>query len=75
MSIRVLIMVVAPAWFVGSGQAAAAESASLVVDDDGKQCAQADFASIQAAVDAATPDSRIRVFPGLYADSVRSTRR
>src|SRR6266511_6300380 len=54
---------------------AAAEGAAtappiLVVDDDGAQCAKADFATIQAAVDAAPEDGLVRVCPGLYAEQV-----
>ena len=49
---------------------AATEQTTLVVDD-GAQCPQADFATIQAAVDAASPGDTIRVCPGVYAESVR----
>ena len=54
---------------------AAAEGAAtappiLVVDDDGAQCAKADFATIQAAVDAAPENGLVRVCPGLYAEQV-----
>jgi parallel beta-helix repeat protein len=44
--------------------------ATLVVDDDRVQCADADFSSIQAAVDEAESGALIRVCPGLYAESV-----
>ena len=38
----------------------------LVVDDDRSQCADADFTTIQEAVDAAAPGDVVRVCPGLY---------
>jgi nitrous oxidase accessory protein NosD len=44
--------------------------ATLVVDRDGMECANADFTSIQAAVDAAQPGDVIRVCPDLYTESV-----
>jgi parallel beta-helix repeat protein len=59
----VLAIVLAPA-------AAGAPTPTLVVDRDGVQCGNADFTSIQAAVDAAEPGSLIRVCPDLYAESV-----
>src|SRR6266511_3762507 len=54
---------------------AAAEGAAtappiLVVDDDRAQCANADFTTIQAAVDAAPENGLVRVCPGLYAEQV-----
>src|SRR5688500_16223125 len=42
----------------------------LIVDDD-LACSGATFHTIQAAVDAATPGSKIRVCPGHYAEQVR----
>jgi parallel beta-helix repeat protein len=44
--------------------------ATLVVDRDGMECANADFTSIQAAIDAAEPGDLIRVCPDLYTESV-----
>jgi hypothetical protein len=47
--------------------------ATFVVDDDGVQCADADFASIQAAVTAAQNSKdvdMVRVCPGFYSESV-----
>lgn len=41
-----------------------------VVDRDRTQCANADFTSIQAAVDAAQPGDRIKVCPDRYSESV-----
>ncbi len=42
----------------------------LVVDDDGAQCHNAQHTSIQAAVNAAGPGSRIDVCAGTYAEEV-----
>jgi hypothetical protein len=42
----------------------------LVVDDDGAQCHNAQYTSIQAAVNAAGPGSRIDVCAGTYAEEV-----
>ena len=49
---------------------AAKGRATLVVDRDGAQCANAEFTSIQAAVDAARPGDLIRVCPDLYTETV-----
>jgi hypothetical protein len=49
---------------------AATGPATLVVDRDRVECANAGFTSIQAAVDAAQPGDLIRVCPDLYAESV-----
>jgi hypothetical protein len=49
---------------------AAAEPATLVVDRDGVQCGDADFTSIQAAVNAAQPGDLIRVCPDHYSEKV-----
>jgi Right handed beta helix region len=49
---------------------AAAAPATLVVDRDGVECANADFTSIQAAVEAAQAGDLIRVCPDLYSESV-----
>jgi hypothetical protein len=43
----------------------------FVVDDDRAQCPDAQFTSIQAAVDAAGPGDRIKVCPGTYQEQVR----
>jgi hypothetical protein len=45
-------------------------AATLVVDRDGIECANADFTSIQAAVDAAQPGDLIRVWPDVYTETV-----
>lgn len=42
----------------------------LVVDDDGQQCSQAQFESIQEAVDAADPGTQIVVCAGTYDEQV-----
>ncbi|HEY7148275.1 MAG TPA: right-handed parallel beta-helix repeat-containing protein [Gaiellaceae bacterium] len=43
---------------------------NLIVDDDHAQCPNADFTSIQAAVNASGPYTLIRVCPGLYQEQV-----
>jgi hypothetical protein len=53
-----------------TGDGAATQPATLVVDDDGVQCANFDFKSIQEAVDEAQPGWVVRVCPGYYAESV-----
>jgi parallel beta helix pectate lyase-like protein len=42
----------------------------FIVDDDGAQCPNAAFTSIQAAVTASGPGAQIRVCPGLYQEQV-----
>ena len=56
-------------WFPAP-HGAAAEPATLVVDRDGVQCPNAEFTSIQAAVDAAPPGALIRICPDLYTETV-----
>jgi len=43
----------------------------LVVDDDGQNCPRADYHSVQAAVDAASPGALVRVCPGAYTEFVQ----
>ena len=44
---------------------------TIMVDDDGQECPDAQFSTIQAAVDAAPPNgSKIRVCPGIYDEQV-----
>lgn len=45
-------------------------SNTLTVDDDGAQNSNADFTTIQAAVDAAAPYDRILVYKGVYNEQV-----
>ena len=45
----------------------------LLVDDDKAQCKKADFATIQSAVDAASPGATILVCAGTYQESVTIT--
>jgi parallel beta-helix repeat protein len=45
-------------------------SRAILVDDDRVQCPNADFTSIQAAVNAARPGDTIRVCPGTYREQV-----
>ncbi len=47
----------------------------VVVDDDGVQCPGAGHSSLQAAVNAASPNSTIRVCPGKYNEQVTITKR
>lgn len=47
----------------------------LVVDDDGAQCPGAGYATIQAAVNAASPNATIRVCPGTYDEQVTIAKR
>jgi parallel beta-helix repeat protein len=55
---------------LGGADLAVAEPGALVVDDDGAQCADARFATINAAVGAASPGATVRVCPGVYRESV-----
>ena len=47
---------------------------TLVVDDDGADCPEATFQSIQAAVDAASAGDTIEVCPGTYLERVSVTK-
>jgi hypothetical protein len=69
-TIVLLIALAACALAFAAADSAATGPATLVVDRDGVQCGNADFTSIQAAVDAAQPGDLIRVCPDLYAESV-----
>ena len=51
-------------------EVATARTNVYVVDDDGAQCGNADFATIGAAVAAAAAGDRVRVCPGTYAERV-----
>ncbi len=48
----------------------AAQAAVLVVDDNGAQCSNATFTTIQAAINAASPGDQIRVCAGTYNETV-----
>lgn len=48
----------------------ASASATLTVDDDRAQCPNAEFTSIQTAVNASSPGSTVFVCPGLYNEQV-----
>jgi hypothetical protein len=52
---------------------AAADAATLAVDDDGAQCPAAEFTKVQAAVDAAAPGDTIAICPGIYVEGSGST--
>ena len=62
-----LVLVITGIFSAGVANAMAAE---VKVDDDGAQCANADFTSIQAAVNAAEPGDKVTVCPGTYAEQV-----
>ena len=62
-----LVVVVTGVFFVGIANAMAAD---IKVDDDGAQCGNAQFTSIQAAVNAAHSGDKITVCPGTYAEQV-----
>jgi nitrous oxidase accessory protein NosD len=49
---------------------ASGSASTWVVDRDGVECGNADFTSIQAAVDAAQPGDVVRVCPDVYAETV-----
>lgn len=54
----------------GNSSASTAPPAAVIVDDDGQQCPGADFASVQAAVQAASAGAVVRVCPGVYTEFV-----
>ena len=43
---------------------------SIFVDDDRTECPQADFTSVQAAIQEASPGALVRVCPGVYTEFV-----
>lgn len=63
-------LVVAVCTLFLAGTASAAERTIRVVDDDRAQRAQAEFTSIQAAVNEADPGGVMRVCPGRYPESM-----
>jgi Right handed beta helix region len=73
MKVLVVLCTSAAVAIAGAAGAASASSA-LVVDDDRVQCPQAEFTSIQAAVNAASPGSTVLVCPGLYNEQVTVTK-
>jgi Right handed beta helix region len=68
--IAILGILAACALAFAAADGTATDPATLVVDRDGVECANADFTSIQAAVDAAQPGDLIRVCPDLYSEAV-----
>jgi parallel beta-helix repeat protein len=66
----ILCILAACALAFAAADGAATGPATLVVDRDGVECANAGFTSIQAAVDAAQHGDLIRVCPDLYAETV-----
>ncbi len=67
---RFLVSACAVAAVAFSALPSNAAQTTLVVDDDGAQCPNADFTSIQAAVTAASAGSTISVCPGTYNEVV-----
>src|SRR3954471_10718417 len=53
----------------GVGSAAARSSAVRLVDDDKAQCPDAQYTTVQAAVDAASPGDTIKVCAGTYSST------
>jgi len=51
-------------------QASAAPGGDMLIVDDGTDCPNAEFTSIQAAVNAATPGAKIKVCRGVYVEQV-----
>jgi nitrous oxidase accessory protein NosD len=66
MRLTALCTITAVAVLVATTAGTASASATLLVDDDGAQCPNADYTSIQAAVDAASPGGTVIVCPGVY---------
>src|SRR5215218_10391496 len=66
----ILCILAACALAFAAADGTATGPATLVVDRDGVECANAEFSSIQAAVDAAQPGDLIRVCPDLYSETV-----
>jgi hypothetical protein len=65
-----LLAALASFWMVTIAPAAAQDSPAIIVDKDRVECPNADFSSIQAAVDAAPPGATIRVCPDVYNEEV-----
>ena len=64
---------VSDAELAGLGPSAAAvetDGDNLLIVDDGSDCPNAEYPTIQAAVNAADPEDRIKVCPGVYQEQV-----
>lgn len=68
-ALRSTVVLLVGAITFGGGQTALAATTRLV-DDDGAQCENTQFTSINAAVAAAQPGDTIKVCPGTYPESV-----
>ncbi len=58
-----------------AGAQATGTAGNILVDDDKTQCPTAEFTTIQAAINAATPGDVIRVCPGTYAEQLSITKK
>ena len=67
----VLMSLIAGALLAPAQGAAAAQNHRLYVDDDKAQCPQAQYTTIQSAVDAAGKNDTVAVCPGTYTEQVK----
>lgn len=67
-AVGVLALSAVPA--LGQNSQGISEPTNFTVDDDGEDCDDAFFSSIQDAVDAAGPGQKIKVCPGAYEEQV-----
>src|SRR5262249_12930889 len=70
LAVYALVLCISLLGFSSDVSSSPAHRSRLVVDDDKLECPNAQFSSIQAAVDAASPGDEIHVCKGLYAEQV-----